>query len=852
MRKLKQPIPTSKYPEIRVDKESFGVMEMDTPPCDVTGTTFLNNVHSFFSKVGKKVIGWLEGRTGSREQGWNRLPKLPGYEHITASQNSNTITKSHGTDFTMALIGSYFVWPGEPDRAYAIIAVPDADTLTVQRADDRTNMDGWIVGPTCLLEPHDILKKIVLQIDTRFFWTDLTNKTWQEIYKVGYWAPAASKSMMKIVDDGMIVANANGQFKLMLTPDDLSYYYKLNVPPPTYLPADWAETPVYKYGRNITYTNLRLRGDSTFTYHMERNSGTGTSAQVIIEHETGNVRANEENKDYFKVFTELPIGPGTDTYGVLTCDNTVCINKDINDWRTLDDASFQININGLGVVDIVLDLSFINSIEDIAEIIQEALRAYDPEATVEIATVGAISYFIFRTGKRNGNTISLLTASALGTDISNVDAGSGCGLRGSAAPAAVTTPNYNEPEYIGRINIALTNGGGAPVESQHTHYGIYGTMNVNDAGNNPDYYVWLHDIPVAKAYTGAVNAAGALTLTQGVLTVEDVGSIIEAENGTRFRLYTYLTPLTGTVVDVAAGSTVYTGPVVASQSLGLGNEQNLATFDVFTMTKTNHDLYVVSGKLFIASDVGKPVFLSDGTIEYIKEVVTATHAKTISDNSKVQLAGVMNPNSRNYNDTVLDQTISDRQEFFPLYQRWWIELPDTRIMTIVPGFMAVADEGTNKYMYSPMPPERKYLIGSYDPYNHVEDKIKDEIIRFSCNFPDLLVVQCQHSTWSTPTNQALTFKDDKRGVAISVLPSVNLVDDIGILYPESFAKVGVGREFILTSEPAVRLFDGKQYSSTNYADKQVMKIIKRMNSISGMMYNPAPEGGLVIYGAEVE
>jgi hypothetical protein len=50
----------------------------------------------------------------------------------------------------------------------------------------------------------------------------------------------------------------------------------------------------------------------------------------------------------------------------------------------------------------------------------------------------------------------------------------------------------------------------------------------------------------------------------------------------------------------------------------------------------------------------------------------------------------------------------------------------------------------------------------------------------------------------------------------------------------------------------VRIFDGNSYSEVNYADKQVMKYLKRISTLSAGFFNPNPEGGYVISGAEVQ
>ena len=332
MRKAKNKVNEKGFPEIRIDKKPFGRMDADSPAVDVKGVAYLKNLFSFDS--------YLEGVTGSKQYTTTKLPHLEDFDHITASQHDYTITKTKGKDFTSSLIGYYFVWPSQPYRRYEILNVLDVDRLLVSVKDDRAETERCFCQGSCGgFWFHKIIKKFILHIDERIFIADLGIPSWNEVYPVTYWKIDRNKSNLHIVDDDVVIQNASGIFKVNLTATK-PYYYQVNTPPPSRLITDDEEDDQHTRGRKYLYTNLKMKGNDSWTYHKDRTDSDESDGATFIEHETGSTRQNADGKDWGEVFGEKDVGDGTETYGELTCGNGgIGINQNVIAWRGLNDAS---------------------------------------------------------------------------------------------------------------------------------------------------------------------------------------------------------------------------------------------------------------------------------------------------------------------------------------------------------------------------------------------------------------------------------------------------------------------------------------------------------------------------------
>ena len=857
MRKSKKPSVEAQSNIINIDQTDFGRMMYDIPASEIGDNVHrLVNAHDY----GK----YIEGRTGSKEATYlpTTLPKYPSYTSFRAYQSGHTVYRQSGAAFTNALLGQWMCWPTDPVVRNEIIGVVGADSLLVAKLDTQAEQSGtYIQGKTHVLYQHKMNKRFFLHIDSRLFYASFGDSTWTQIFQMGYYGLADSKSYVYEFDDYLVIVNENGIFKIKINAD-VPYFFKMNSPPPRVLIGDVAETELLTYGRPYIYSSSKLTGNDKWRYtksltrDRDRTDTEADDGATLIEQETGTTRLNNNKKDFGSVFTELPIGSGLETYGVLTCGNWVAGTDDqVLLWRAIDDGSFSITIDGSNY-NVMVDYTNAENIGDIPQMTQDAIRGLSDllgGVVVEIDPNAGNPRFIFRTAEVDGSTIGVLAAhtTGAGTDVST---GAGANFQGTAADgaAADNAALWRESNDIGLLTVSpIQDTPVAGGEYHLTHYTVYGPKDIGpdgtQLGNNPDAYTFLADVPHAKAYTGSVNAAGVLTLTQGMLSYADVGSILEFQDGTRVTIATVTGVATGTVLPVAA---------VAAQSCAIGNNGAGANFGVMTVTQAAFTLTIASGYALTDQDIGKPVFYSDGTINWIRSRTSATVAVMLNSATKASQAACINPTSRRFNDTITDETIEARFHFAPFTpdNRFYIELPNTDLGVVVPGFIVVAQTGDNVIRYTPLAKEardQKYFAGSYNNARHFDDYAEGAIQRLA-KYPDKLIVFCSRSVWGCPTNIPMVTEIKDFGITIAVLPNLTLLDNVGVLHVESADWVDVGKEIMITSEPAIRTFDGNSFSNENHADKQVMKILRRISTLAAGYYNAVPEGGYVISGAEVQ
>jgi hypothetical protein len=760
MRKSKVPSVEAQSNIIKIDQTKFGRMLYDLPASEIGDNVhLLVNAHNYDD--------YIEGRTGSKHATYlpTRLPRLPDYTSFRAYQagpNGHTVYRQTGTGFIPSLIGKWMVFPTDPPTRNEIIGVVDADSLLVAKRGTQAEQGRcYIQGKKHAWHQHTMNKRFFLHIDTRLFTCQFNDSSWTQIFQMGYYGLAESKSHIGEFDDYIVLTNANGIFKARIN-TDTPYFYKMNSPPPDVLIADVEESELLEYGRNYIYSCSRLVGDSTWTYHKsvtrdtDRTDTGVADGETFLEQETGTTRINDEGTDFGSVFTELPVGPGDETYGVLTCGNWVAGTDDqVLLWRAITDGSYQITIDG-NTYDVMNDFSNVETMEDVAEILQSNIRALSDNLAgviVEIDPNAGNPRFIFRTAKVNASTIAVLAAhsTGAGTDIST---GAGANIQGTGGDGAVAdnAAIWHEENDIGTLTVApIQSAPIAGAEFHHTHYSIYGPKDTGpdgrERGYNPDAMAWLADIPIAKAYTGAVDAAGNLNLTQGMLSFADLQSTLEFQDGTRVTIDTIANAVTGTVLPVA---------VVAAQSCAIGNDGGAADFGVMTVSQSGNRLTIASGYAPTALDEGKPVFFADGSIDWVVARVSATRLTMLTSATKVSQAACINPHSRRYNDRIRDRTIEARfhQAEFTPDNRYYTELPNTDLGVLVPGFIVVANTDDNVIRYSVLAREsrdQKQYAGSYNRARHFDDRAEGAIKRLA-KYPDQLIVQCARSTWGAPTN----------------------------------------------------------------------------------------------------
>jgi len=465
------------------------------------------------------------------------------------------------------------------------------------------------------------------------------------------------------------------------------------------------------------------------------------------------------------------------------------------------------------------------------------------------------SRFIISAGQQDGYTISYLTAGLTGTDISNVDVVSGCGLYGTAGVAELSNvEQYTEFSIVGDLAVPEVRDVTGVKQTDKTHFCVHGTKNTGPAGtdvltgqgNNPEQFIHIDDVPIMKAFTIKATGYGSpnsrLKCYDGLFSQHDPGNIVLFEDGSE-SLIEYLCDKHG--VRVYTPTSLYAigdGNYVPRQSAVMGSDT------VFTCSKTGHTVTLISGaRGFAATDIRKPIFWADGTVDWITGYTDANTITTLESSTKASQGVAIDPTSRKFCDISTDTPVlSSRIKGFTTQHRGRTSLPECDLGVIIQGFLAVALRGTNTIHYSPMTTAQKYLVGYYHAGLNKYSEIADEI-QFLLSLPDKLVVVCAQSTWNCATNTPRESKRPDLGVTVPLLPMFTLIDEVGCTAIGSIRKLGIGLYSMITSEPAHRLFDGFKFGD-NLANEQVMETLKSINTFTYSQYDEI--SGLKMWGAK--
>lgn len=348
---------------------------------------------------------------------------------------------------------------------------------------------------------------------------------------------------------------------------------------------------------------------------------------------------------------------------------------------------------------------------------------------------------------------------------------------------------------------------------------------INGAGNDKEAYAWVGDIPIMKSFM--VHTSGSTAyFDQGIVSEYDNGCLLYIREGGAFNSYTVNSVNTGTNT-----ATLATTPTTVS-----GVPAYIGAFSSALFTSSGGVLTPVSGNTFASGDAGQRVFMSDGTTLHVSGVSGGSGYTVETDTISTLTAGCWSPDTRHFCDVLEDEDLRPRLAGYPLYQRFFQPLPLGNIGTIAPGFMFTGTRDENYIYYSMIPDGFEYLTGYYHPYYQLTF-VKDGIRAFG-SFADKLAVYCVNTTSSIPLNVTSSVSIPNIGTEITVLAGLSLVDSgVGVLDYGSIASIEIGKQILITNEPAIRVFNGTTYSE-NLASQRIMKTLKSLQPATSAIYTP--------------
>lgn len=453
--------------------------------------------------------------------------------------------------------------------------------------------------------------------------------------------------------------------------------------------------------------------------------------------------------------------------------------------------------------------------------------------------------FGFRTRKTPGVKVELETGTNVVDDnFQDYGATWQSSRVGSGAPITISTlTNSLDPIDPTKIN------------QEATHYSIYRTLDIGDNGtdpltgngNNPELYVWVDDVPVAKAFTVTVSGT-TCTSTVGYFENVDIGTTINIYDGTNEYERTISARPSGTVVtlssELPSGATTQPAAIGAPTLLSLSQSESFVT---------NEDVGLYQ---FTSGDVGKTLYWADGGYSVVSGFTSASGVGVHDSETRASQGACMDPTARTYRDIIIDDPEDESVPFNvdqlrvriagnTLQQRFWTALSNGNIGQIVPGFMFVAPRNSKYLYYQQMPEGYEYLMG-YHNAAYQTTRFKDPINNL-VEYPNSLVVRCKSSTHDVPINTWSEVTIPEVGEFVAVLSSQNVVDEnIGSNDFGGSVWTDEGVEIVITQEPAIRVFNGQKYSE-NIATDRIMGELRKMNPAYASSYDPI--NGFIFWGS---
>ena len=840
MEKLKSPKRRENSPVITWEQSQFEAVYKDVPASEIpnSAVAYIRNLILYgpYMEVRPGTSLWSDQNIPSPDEtdaiisGGGRpisaLPSPTGRDNYVLSKDGKTVTRQSGQEFTVNDILSWILWPdGLRDL---IVGWIDGDNVqvfqdTVHAASTEENPARLQRPMNCTPHWHNESRKLFFFIGEEVYYTDYLVSNFIKVPILGAY-PYNAKSTFDENKGFVYLFNYNGIFQIdtLTTPIEM---YKINDEVLKNEIVNIEGNDVRNIGRRYLYCGVRLGGTGN------RNRG---SEGAVLKKETGSNKVDKANQynDYKEIYYQSQLEDSTGE--VYTEVVGVTPTNDIHDFTALDDAAFDMDINGLGPREIRTDLTNSNSFDDVAQAIEDQLNIVYSDSPVACQCRWDNDNQLFRIngGTRNGNFAGTAGAPAGGTDIS------GAGYLAMTL-ALATLENIPSSHVVGSdVEEAFRL---PTLYTWMTHYSVYCTRNVNDEAINPEQYSWNEDVPVAKALTASVTALGIINVSDGELELMDVGCKLRFENGVEYFIRVVNGPTEGRVNYIG-------GPAVEpveEQACAIGGGR------VMRATQYEDEVYTESEDFFEPDDLERPIFWADGTVSIVKRYLSNRKVKVWNGGEKPWQAITIEPIGRNFNDILTDNQLLYRAKEFPLRNRFWTAMPSYGLGAVVHGFMFEAPINGREIAYCQMPIGFEYLSGHhYAPYQI--EPVKDAIRKIS-EYPDRLVIYCTNSTRKIVTSDIREAKTPEVGELIAVITGVTIIDpDIGIKDRGGVRPIEGGREIVVTSEPGVRIFDGFKYSQNLLIDPDgksfILKDIQRLQLQLASLYEP--KLGYVFWGSD--
>jgi len=385
-----------------------------------------------------------------------------------------------------------------------------------------------------------------------------------------------------------------------------------------------------------------------------------------------------------------------------------------------------------------------------------------------------------------------------------------------AEVSTVSAISPTNPVAVSTLWVPVVPNQSPPIYQQHfTHFPIWRTLDLEskdiadttrDKYNDPNRYIWVADLRICAAFYVTRNGS-LFTASYGSFEVADTYSILELDDGQRFEILEVIDEVT-----VRVDAEYYEGGAPAGPyAAAIGNGRVIrGSISGSTLTRTH-------GGVFTFDDVGATLTNSNG-YRHIITAYVSPNVVTVNTTEDAPVQGfTIGATSRKFYDTITDEILRARKDFYSCYSRYREGLPSCSLGKIFPGFIVTAHRGQKQIYFSGIDNDKDYMLGQYIPVQVLEEI--QSPISFFWLFQNKLAIFCANSTWGISIGLAEFLTLPESGEVVSMLPGAVVLDEhIGSLDPESCREIEGGVVQLVTNEPggeALRQFEGSTYSQEN-------------------------------------
>jgi hypothetical protein len=379
-----------------------------------------------------------------------------------------------------------------------------------------------------------------------------------------------------------------------------------------------------------------------------------------------------------------------------------------------------------------------------------------------------------------------------------------------------------------------------------THFTLWRTRNISPAGqalgNLPYNFIWALDVPIGKAFKAsrALNT-GVITASVGTFDETDAGNTILWSDGSTdiIAVVNSSTQVTSQFTGTAALSNLACGIGVGTAGHISGNVLSAAQSGINITVSASQPSYSLT-----SADEGKVIFWADGGVSIIKNVITSTTAIAGRFQNHSSQPAVLNASTRVVADTTTDDTLTIRlnsgDSFYLLENELSTPLPSSAIGCVGNGSLISATNNELDYCDT----DTNYLTGYHRQDEQHIDKMWGNVQEFRVLL-DRIIIRTTTSTFEITTTSPTQGGNTAIGESFFVLPDPAVVDNSIGVNGRSSVLLSNGNEIVLTQEPALKTFNGTQYSA-NEAEGRFQREIAKFKRPVFMSYSPAR--GLLIWG----